>query len=294
MKILVPGGHGQIGRELLRHGEQTGHEMITASRAELDITDSQAVAAWVSEHKPAVVINAAAYTAVDQAEQEPELAFAVNRDGAANLAQACAECAIPLLHISTDYVFDGRQPDAYREDDPVTPLGVYGESKWQGEQTVREYCPRHIILRTSWVFGEHGHNFVRTILRLAQEREELRIVADQRGCPTHAGAIAQCLLKMAEQLTFRSGSVFGTYHYCGLPATCWHAFAEAIIAEARTLTHLPVLRVVPISTAEYPTPAARPANSVLDYSRLRTVFDIQPADWRRGLREVLSAWLLPA
>ena len=294
MKILVPGGHGQVGCEVVRHGEKSCHEIIAASRVELDITDFLAVVDWISAHKPDAVLNAAAYTAVDKAEQESQQAHAVNCDGAANLARACAEAGIPLLHISTDYVFDGRQNRAYREDDPASPLGVYGESKWQGELKIREYCPQHIILRTSWVFGEFGHNFVRTVLRLAQDHEELRIVADQQGCPTHAGAIAQCLLKIAEQLVFSPSSVFGTYHYGGVPASNWHGFAQAIIAEARTLTILPAQRVVPITTADYPTPAARPANSVLDCNRLQTVFDIQPAPWCEGLRRVLSAWLSPA
>jgi len=291
MKILVPGANGQVGRELIHYGQQAGYELVAATRTDLDITDAHAVTRWLKQHQPQVLINAAAYTAVDKAEQEPVQAFAVNRDGAANLARACAEFSIPLLHISTDYVFDGRQSAPYKEGDPVAPLGVYGESKWQGEQRVREYCPQHIILRTSWVFGAQGPNFVRTMLRLAREREELRVVADQRGCPTHAASIARALLQIASALAFRPGSVFGTYHYCGTPATSWHGFAEAIVAAARPLQALTVQRVTPISTEEFPTPAARPANSVLDCSRLQAVFAIQPDDWRSGLQAVLSAGL---
>ena len=294
MNILVTGGAGQVGRELQRHGTLAGHALQALDRTELDITDAAAVAACISSHTPDLVINAAAYTAVDKAEQDAEMAFAINRDGAANLARACAAQAIPLLHISTDYVFDGHKKTPYHEDDPVAPLGVYGASKWQGEQQIRAHCSQHIILRTSWVFGAYGQNFVRSMLRLAREREELRVVADQRGCPTPASAIAQVVLNIAGQLAFSCSSVFGTYHYCGSPATSWHGFAEAVVAEARSLTALTVQRVVPISTAEYPTPAARPANSILDCSRLQDVFAIQSGDWRPDLRETLTTWLRSA
>jgi dTDP-4-dehydrorhamnose reductase len=297
MRILVTGANGQVGRELARYGQQAGHELIATTRVELDITNRQAIKESLAQYKPQLLINAAAYTAVDKAEQEPAQAFLINRDGAGQLAQACADQQIPLLHISTDYVFDGHQSQPYQESDPVAPLGVYGESKWQGEQQIRHVCPQHIILRTSWVFGEYGQNFVRTMLRLAQERDELRVVADQQGCPTSAAGIARCLLGISEQLAeptaFSSRSVFGTYHYCGSPASNWHDFAEAIVSTAQDFIPLRTQGIVPISTADFPTPAARPANSVLDCQRLARVFGIQAEPWHEGLRDVLSAWLRP-
>lgn len=287
MNILVTGANGQVGRELQRYGRH----ILAYDRDQLDITETQAVYTCIAEQQPELVINAAAYTAVDKAEQEPELAYAINRDGAANLAQACAEYDLPLIHISTDYVFDGQKQGAYLETDPIAPQSVYGDSKWQGEEQVRQYCPKHIILRTSWVFGQYGHNFVRTIVRLAKEREQLSIVADQHGCPTHAGAIARTLFAIAANPAFRNGSVYGTYHYCGQPALSWYEFAIAIVREMRPLTAITAEKIVPISTAEFPTAATRPANSVLDCRYLQAAFGIKPQPWQQGLREVLQQWL---
>lgn len=298
MKILVTGANGQVGWALNRQGSFQ-HEILALDHNGLDITDPIAVQKTVENNKPDVVINAAAYTAVDKAEQEPALAFAVNRDGPRHLAAACAHVQIPLLHISTDYVFDGRKTNPYRESDPVAPLGVYGRSKWEGEEAVRETLPIHIILRVSWVFGDHGHNFVKTMLRLAREREQLRVVADQHGCPTYAGQIAAVLLNLTEQSAprkRRSGrhtepvrAHWGTYHYSGAPATTWHGFAETIIAKARTYESLRVSDIVPITTADFPTPAARPANSMLDGDLLKERFDIDPGDWQAGLDTMLQA-----
>jgi dTDP-4-dehydrorhamnose reductase len=298
MKILVTGANGQVGWALTQQGSSQ-HEILALDHNGLDITDPIAVQKTVENNKPDVVINAAAYTAVDKAEQEPELAFAVNRDGPRHLATACAHVQIPLVHISTDYVFDGRKTDPYREDDPIAPLGVYGRSKWEGEEVVRQNLPIHIILRVSWVFGDHGHNFVKTMLRLAREREQLRVVADQHGCPTYAGQIAAVLLNLAEQSAprkRRSGQQtepvrahWGTYHYSGAPATTWHGFAEAIIAKARAYETLSVNDVVPITTEDFPTPAVRPANSMLDGSLLKERFDIDPGNWQAGLETMLQA-----
>ena len=197
MRIIIVGAQGQVGWELTRRAPLLGHEVLAWDVAELDITDAAAVNRALTASGAEVVINAAAYTAVDRAEQEPESAFAVNRDGPAHLAAACHRLHIPLLHISTDYVYDGAKIDPYVEDDPTTPLGVYGASKLAGDEAVRQVLPRHLILRVSWVFGIHGQNFVKTILRLAREREELRVVADQSGCPTYAGDIADTLLELA-------------------------------------------------------------------------------------------------
>ena len=189
MRVLIPGSNGQVGRELVAWAAQHGVEAIGLTRVDLDLTDASVVEAVVHAHRPDAVVNAAAYTAVDRAESEPDVAFAVNRDGPAALAATCADLGIPLVHFSTDYVFDGTKSEPYVEDDPVAPLGVYGQSKWVGEEAVRTALDHHLILRVSWVFSRHGGNFVKTMLRLGREREALRVVADQHGGPTPAGAM---------------------------------------------------------------------------------------------------------
>jgi dTDP-4-dehydrorhamnose reductase len=290
MRIIVIGAQGQVGWELTRRAPEFGHAVLAWDQAELDITDAVAVDQALNASGANAVINAAAYTVVDKAEQEPERAFAVNRDGPAHLAAACARLNIPLLHISTDYVYDGAKASPYFEDDPTAPMGVYGASKLAGDDAVRWLLPRHLILRVSWVFGIHGHNFVKTILRLAREREELRVVADQHGCPTFAGDIADALLKLVGRIAeIDASDAWGTYHYCGQPATTWHGFASAIVDMAREQEPLPVKTVTAITTADYPTPAARPANSVLDCSRLARNFGIQPRSWQEGLKQILSS-----
>ena len=289
MRIIVIGAQGQVGWELTRRAVALGHDVLAWDVAELDITDAAAVDRELAASGVDVVINAAAYTAVDKAEQEPALAFAVNRDGPAHLAAACARFNIPLLHISTDYVYDGAKIDPYVEDDPTTPLGVYGASKLAGDEAVGRLLPRHLILRVSWVFGIHGHNFVKTILRLAREREELRVVADQYGCPTFAGDIADTLLELAGHIAeIDAREAWGVYHYCGEPATTWHGFASAIVELARARESLPVKTVTAITTADYPTPAARPVNSVLDCAKLADRYGIRPRPWRAGLEAMLD------
>ncbi len=289
MRIIVTGAQGQVGWELTHRATALGHDVLAWDLAELDITDAAAVDQALDASYADVAINAAAYTAVDKAEQEPERAFAVNRDGPAHLAAACARSNMPMLHISTDYVFDGRKAGPYNEDDPVAPLGVYGQSKQEGDEAVRRLWSRHLILRVSWVFGAHGHNFVKTILRLAREREELRVVADQHGCPTYAGDIADVLLELAGRMAeIDARDAWGTYHYCGEPATTWHGFASAIVERARIREPLEVRAVTAITTTDYPTPAARPANSVLDSARLTARFGIPPRPWREGLEAMLA------
>ena len=288
MRIIVIGAQGQVGWELTRRATGLGHDVLAWDVAELDITDAAAVDRELAAGGMDVAINAAAYTAVDRAEQEPALAFAVNRDGPAHLAAACARSNIPLLHISTDYVYDGAKIDPYVEDDPTTPLGVYGASKLAGDEAVGRLLPRHLILRVSWVFGIHGHNFVKTILRLAREREELRVVADQYGCPTYAGDIADTLLELARRTAeIDANSAWGTYHYCGEPATTWHGFASAIVEMARAREPLATRSVIAIATADYPLPSPRPVNSVLDCAKLAARFGIRPRLWRVGLDVVI-------
>ena len=286
MKIVLTGANGQVGREIVL---RAAHRSVLAfSRNALDITDADAVEHELADCGADLVINAAAYTAVDRAEQEAEQAYAVNRDGVSHLAVTCARLHIPLLHISTDYVFDGSKSEAYLEDDPIAPLGVYGASKWEGEKAVRNILERHIVLRVSWVFGTYGHNFVKTILRLARERDELRVVDDQHGCPTYAGAIASVLLNMADRISNDGEVPWGTYHFCGSPATTWHGFAQAIVEQARIREKLKTRLIVPIVTADYPTPAARPANSVLDCTKLRKCFGIESTPWQQGLEAMLT------
>lgn len=286
-RLLITGAGGQVGLALRR----AAPEAVALARAALDVTDAEAVREALGRHAPEVVVNAAAYTAVDRAEAEPEAALAVNRDGAAHLAAACAEAGIPLLHLSTDYVFDGRKGAPYRPEDAPRPLGVYGRSKAEGEAAVRERLRRHVILRTSWVFGAEGANFVRSILRLAQEREVLRVVADQRGRPTAAADIAQAGLAMARRMALEKEVPWGTFHFAGTPETTWHGFAEAIVEEARRHVPLAVRRLEAIPTEAYPTPARRPADSRLDTSATEAAWGLAPPPWREALGRVVAELL---
>ncbi len=286
--VLVTGASGQVGRELVRRHERYGLAVVGFDHAGLDITDPAAVAAAIDEVQPVCVVNGAAYTAVDRAEEEADKAFAVNAAGPENLARACRRHGIPLLHISTDYVFDGSKRTPYREDDPVAPLGVYGRSKEEGERRLRAITNRHCIIRTSWVFAAHGHNFVTTMLRLGSERPRLRIVDDQHGGPTPAAAIADMLLTLAARCAAGEEPPWGTYHFSGAPSVTWFGFAQEIFAQAAAILGRPAPVLEPITTADYPTPARRPAWSVLDCSKIEKVLGIQPPDWRQGLAAVLT------
>src|SRR3990167_1815235 len=250
MKILVTGAHGQIGREICELA-QHHHEVFAYPKSQLDINHPRQIEQSLSTCLPDVVINTAAYTAVDKAEQEYELAFAINREGVKNLALACKQYQIPLLHISTDYIFNGAKSFPYLEDDLASPLNIYGQSKWQGEEALRECYQQHIILRTSWVFGQFSHNFVKTILRLASEKKELRIVSDQIGCPTAAAAIAQTLLDIAQQIQYGK-KFWGTYHYCSHPPVSWYEFAQEILNQGQIYLPLVTETVSPIKTEHYP------------------------------------------
>lgn len=286
MTILVTGAAGQLGRECVERGAA---RVVGCDRSTLDITNAEALIATLDRLQPKAVINAAAYTAVDKAEQDAATAFAINRDAVASLASACAKRHIPLLHVSTDYVFDGSKSKPYVESDKVNPLGVYGASKQQGEAAVRQEQPQHLILRTSWVFGRYGANFVKTMLRLARERPELRVVADQRGAPTDAGALADVLIALAQRAANGETLPWGTYHYCGAPDTTWHGFAQTIVERAVVLGLLqrPV-PVHPISTRDFPTPARRPANSRLDCDHIREKLAVEIRPWQDGLDDVLK------
>ncbi|MCD6224003.1 MAG: dTDP-4-dehydrorhamnose reductase [Deltaproteobacteria bacterium] len=291
MRIIVIGSKGQLGWELCRRGKQHGFNIIARDLPIFDITDRNAIRKTITESNASLVINASAYTAVDKAESEAETAFAVNRDGPACLALSCAENRLPLIHISTDYVFDGRKQYPYLESDPVSPLGVYGNSKASGEEEVRETLTEHIILRTSWLYGVHGSNFLKTMLRVGKENETLRVVDDQHGCPTYAADLAEAILSIANHLGKKGVEPWGTYHFCGKGKTTWHGFTEKIVELARPHISLKVKRIEPVTTAEYPTPARRPANSVLDCSSLANIFNITPLPWENSLSRAISALL---
>jgi dTDP-4-dehydrorhamnose reductase len=267
--------------------------MLPFDRAASDITKSASVASAIARERPDLVINLAAYTAVDRAETEPESAWAVNCAGAAHIAAACGESTTALIHLSTDYVFDGSELGTYREEDPVNPLGVYGRSKEAGERAVRAAMPRHIILRTAWVYGAHGTNFVKTMLRLAAERPVLRVVADQRGCPTAAADIASALMAIARKIEQGAAS-WGTFHFAGAGSASWHGFAEQIFDLAArlgscSLGSLPLVEA--ITTDQYPTLARRPMNSVLDCRKIKQVFGISPPPWQTSLEAVVRELL---
>jgi dTDP-4-dehydrorhamnose reductase len=285
MKIIVFGASGQIGREVCRTGWPPRHLILPLDRKAVDVTKSGAVSAVFAREAPDLAINLAAYTAVDRAESEAAAAWAVNCAGAAHIAAACDEHSTPLIHLSTDYVFDGRKTKPYREEDAVGPPSVYGRSKEAGERAVRAALARHVILRTAWVFGAYGTNFVKTMLRLAAEGPVLRVVADQRGCPTAAADIAAALTVIAGYIE-RGEAKWGTYHFTGAGATSWHGFAEAIFdLAAPQLAAAP--RVEPITTDQYPTPARRPVNSVLDCRKIEEVFGIAQPSWRVALAAVI-------
>jgi dTDP-4-dehydrorhamnose reductase len=285
--IAIIGSNGQLGWELVRRGQRGGLSILALDYPEIDISDPAAIDSRIDFSKIDLIINAAAYTAVDRAESEPEVAFAVNRDGPANLARRCRNRGIPLIHVSTDYVFDGTKQGAYIEEDPVVPLGVYGESKAAGEADVRKMLPEHFILRTAWLCGIHGHNFVKTILKLGRERDTLKVVSDQFGCPTIAADLAEAILELVRHAGKKQPVKWGTYHYCGAGKTTWHGFAKAIFEIARQYEKFAVKEILPISTAEYPTPVKRPANSVLDCSKIERNFGIRPRPWKEGLAEMI-------
>jgi dTDP-4-dehydrorhamnose reductase len=302
VKILLLGANGQVGFELARSLAPLG-ELVCATRSGTlagavpclagDLARPESLAATLDAVKADVIVNAAAYTAVDRAEDEPQLAQRINAQALAEIGARAAAGNALVVHYSTDYVFDGAGSRPYRENDATAPLGVYGRSKLEGENALRASGCDHLILRTAWVYAARGHNFLRTMLRLAREREELRIVGDQRGAPTPArlisAATAAALARLLARRTGERDKWLGTYHLCAAGQCTWFDFAGAIFARAHTaglLERLP--RLVPISTAEYPTPARRPAYSVLDCSRIRDAFGLHLPNWRNGLDAVIS------
>ena len=291
--VLVAGQTGQLAIELQRALNDAGHRCVTLGRPSLDLADPSSVQAAIMRVKPDAVVNAAAYTAVDKAEDEPELAAAINAFGAGALAGAAADAGLPIIHVSTDYVFDGTKDGAYVENDPTSPLGVYGRTKLEGELRVAEANPRHIILRTSWVFSAHGHNFVKTMLRLGRERTTVSVVDDQQGCPTAAADLAAAIATLLPGIVSDNASKdrFGVFHAAAKGPVTWCGFARAIM-EGAAKRGARSAEVIPITTADYPTRAHRPANSILDSSRLRALHGIDMPMWQAGLDAVLDEILL--
>lgn len=293
MTVLLFGGNGQVGHELRRSLRALGDVVVTTRSGQLpggarcevaDFDRPDSLAELVERVAPAIVVNAAAYTAVEKAEDDVDAAFRTNAEAPGVLARACALRDIPFVHYSTDYVFDGQGSRPYREDDPTAPLGVYGASKLAGEDAVRSVGGRHLILRTAWVYGRHGHNFLKTMLRLGADRDELRVVADQVGTPTPAALIAD----VTTELLGLRDAPSGTFHLTPRGETSWHGFAEAVFEEALAcglISRAP--KVIPIATSDYPTQARRPAYSCLDTGKVEACLGRALPDWRESMRGML-------
>lgn len=287
MKILVVGSNGQVGNCLKDEASSFGFSVVGYDLPEIDITSLESVKSVFEKEKPELLINAAAFTAVDKAEEEVELSYLVNDKGTENLAIACNSSGIPFFHISTDYVFDGEE-GMYMEDSPVNPQSVYGASKLAGEISAKNYCTKTLILRTSWVFSSYGNNFLKTMVKLARTRDELGIVSDQKGAPTSARDIAKALLLFATE--FKAGKdIFGTYHFTGSPYATWYDFAKQIFQDAETAKLIDKQpKVNAIKTSEYPLPAKRPMDSRLDCSKIFNNLDNIKNDWRPEVARIVQ------
>lgn len=292
--VLVAGSSGQLARCLVESATERGIQLVAMGRPELDFEDTRSFEQAARAVRPSAMVNAAAYTAVDRAESEPERAFAVNRDGAKRFAVEAQRLSVPLIQISTDYVFDGKKSSPYVEKDVAAPLGVYGRSKLEGEAAVRDVCPAALVLRTSWLYSSYGHNFVKTMLRLAETRDYVRVVDDQWGSPTAANDLAKAILDILGQLGDESfGSRAGVYHLAGQGETTWHGFASAILAGWAERGR-PVASLIAIKSAEYPAPARRPANSRLHCAKIERQFGIRLPSWQRSLDACLDRLLVEA
>lgn len=287
LRVAVIGTQGQLARSLAERSGDDGVSVACIGRPLLDLAEPETVAAALEELPADIVVNAAGYTAVDRAESEAELAFRINRDGAAALAAVCARRNLPLIHLSTDYVFEGNRAGAWRETDPCHPQTVYGASKLAGEQAVLAAFPMAVILRTAWLHSPFGRNFVSTMLRLSAERDHLRVVADQHGSPTYAPDLARALVTMARRLTAtHEAALSGIFHLAGTGETTWHGLAVTVMAMAGR-----GVLIDPITTADYPTPAKRPANSVLDTAKIESVYGIRLPPWQEGVRRGVTRLL---
>jgi dTDP-4-dehydrorhamnose reductase len=287
VNILVTGGAGQVGTELLAHDWPASVRVLSPGRAELDLTQADSVSAWFKAHPVAAVINSAAYTAVDKAEIEVGEAFAANALAPALLAQETKALGIPLVQVSTDYVFDGTETGFYSENDPVAPLGVYGASKLAGELAVRTGNPRSVVLRTAWVVSAHRANFLKTMLRLAGDRDRVSVVGDQSGCPTGARDIARALATITLRLIEDPEAPTGVYHFVNAGETSWFGLATEVMAQSRQRGGASA-EVLSITTADYPTSARRPANSRLSTGKITTDYNIVPRPWHDAVAEIVD------
>ncbi|RVU29839.1 MULTISPECIES: dTDP-4-dehydrorhamnose reductase [Neptunomonas] len=291
--IVVTGGDSQVAQDLVALAAKDKHfKLIALDQAKLDITQPETVRRVIDELMPDYLINTAAFNRVDAAEQNPELCYRVNRDGVKNLADICGELSIPLIHLSTDHVFDGHYASGYAEGDDVSPLGVFGDSKYQGEQLIRQFCSRHIILRVSWVFSDRGDNHLLRTLTKARTASEIEAADDRQGCPTSSADVARVILAMIQQLQNGADS-WGTYHYCGAEVTTRYRFTEAILAAARQYEALRAEKIVPVSKTELNSEAERPASSVLKCKKILAHFGIRQRPWRNELPAVMRAIYQP-
>lgn len=284
MKLLILGANGQLAQALLKQlKQQQQFQYLALNRSQLDITNAAAVAAVMAQYQPDAVINCAAYTAVDNAEQQAAACIAVNTNAAAQLAKLCQQYNSLLLQFSTDYVFNGQSSSAYTEQDIPAPLNVYGQSKLQAEQAIQATCSKYVILRTSWLFSEFGHNFYRTMLKLAQRGQIIQVVNDQFGCPTYAGDLAAAIVQLLQRYQRQGSLAYGIYHLAGNPAVSWYQFAQAIFAAHQLKVNLQA-----IGCANWPTQAVRPANSILDCNKFCDTFAIAIPQWQAALQQLAS------
>ncbi len=288
IKVLVTGAQGQVAHELTLLGRQDNHfEMIPLSITELDVTNTDSIRRALDQHLPDYVVNTAAYNKVDAAEKDQSYCFSLNRDGICNLAKACGELQIPIIHLSTDHLFDGHYESGYSEDDEISPLGVYGESKRQGEELLRQYQPKHIILRVSWIFSARGYNYLLRTLDKARSQEVIEAADDRQGCPTSAADVGRVILAMLKQL-HNGADTWGTYHYCGAEITTRYRFTEAIIAAAGQFQALKINTIVPVPSRELHAEVERPASSVLKCKKILSAFGIRQRPWRNELMAVMK------
>jgi dTDP-4-dehydrorhamnose reductase len=287
MKLLLLGSEGQLGSCLSEQFHNSDFEVVYSSRDTIDISDFELTKKKITEASPNVLINATAYTEVDKAEEDKQRADLINHLAVANIANICCEIDCWFFHISTDYVFDGTSTRPYREDDKTNPQGVYGHTKLKGELAVQSSGCKHIIVRTAWIFSEYGKNFFKTMLRLGAEKRQLKVVRDQIGCPTYAQDIARAIICIITHLDEKTHS--GTYNFCGDECCSWYEFSKEIFHQAREANFNVPDTVSSISTLEYPTPAKRPAYSVLDTNKIHDHFGINPSDWRAGIKKILTS-----
>ncbi|MCP4790141.1 MAG: dTDP-4-dehydrorhamnose reductase [Gammaproteobacteria bacterium] len=288
IKILVTGAKGQVGAAVCQRALKMGMSVVWFDAKHLDLSDLAQIHTLLAKHKPKFVINCASYSVVDLAEANPEDAYRVNQDGAANVASACADFDVPMLHLSTDYVFDGAQHLPLNEQVPANPVNIFGHSKSAAEELVRENCKQHIILRVGWIFSSSGNNFVLRTLRQIRRQEQIEAVDDQFGCPTYAADVARVFLAIVQQIDCGI-DVWGTYHYSGAEVATWKGFAEAILAAVKQQPTTIANKVVAVSSEDWQAPAPRPAFTVLDCSKILGTFGIRQRPWRSGLVKVINS-----